>query len=314
MSAAEAGSRPRFSIVVATRGRAEDLTGCVASLAALDYPRRLYETIVVVDGPDPLAERVAGAAPAGLDVRTVVHQRPLGVSAARNSGIERAAAEFIAFTDDDCVAAPGWLTALAAELQRNPSSAIGGRTLNAATRNRYSTASQAVIDAAHAHWNRDPAGPGFFASNNLAMPAEALREVGGFDTRFAPVGGEDRELCDRWIASGLRMRYAPDALVYHLRQLTLRSFLRQHYRYGRGARRFHRLRSMRNGARNVPEPGFYAELVRQARAHARGSGRASLSALIVLSQAANFTGYALDRSPIGTPAHGDARVEPLADG
>ena len=51
-----------------------------------------------------LAER-AGA-------RYEPHPRPLGLNAARNSGVERSGGELVVFVDDDIRACPGWLAAL----------------------------------------------------------------------------------------------------------------------------------------------------------------------------------------------------------
>jgi GT2 family glycosyltransferase len=295
---------PTFSVVVPTRYRPRQLATCLAALARLDYPREGFEVVVVIDGEDPRAERVAGSAPRGLTPRVVV-QEHRGAPDARNRGSERAAGEFIAFTDDDCAPDSGWLAALERMLADDRTAAVGGCTLNGTPGNIYSTASQAVIDAAHAHWNRGPAGARFFASNNFAVPAEGFRSVGGFDASFGPVGGEDRELCDRWVASGRQMRYQPEAVVHHVKQLTMASFIRQHYSYGRGARILHRIRARRRRIHNLPEPGFYAELARQGVAHAHGMRRVPMAGLLAVSQAANAAGYFLDigrRNPPGPTA------------
>jgi cellulose synthase/poly-beta-1,6-N-acetylglucosamine synthase-like glycosyltransferase len=284
---------PTFSIVIPTRGRPDELAECLKGLAGLDLPGGRVETIVVVDGGDPAAELVAARAD-GPSMLRVVAREWGGAPAARNTGAEHADGRFLAFIDDDCVPAPGWLAALSRRFAEDADVALGGRTLNAATGNPYSTASQAVLDAAYAHWNSRGSRPRFFASNNLALPADGFWALGGFDTSYAPVGGEDRDLCARWIESGRHMSYVPDALVHHLKQLTLSAFVRQHFRYGRGARRFHRSRVLRGGGRNIPEPGFYVELARQGGAHAGGLGRIPMAALLATSQIANAAGYLLE--------------------
>ncbi len=53
------------------------------------------------------------------------------------------------------------------------------------------------------------------------------------------------------------MIYAPAALVAHANELTLASFVRQHFGYGKGAWRYHRAR-VEGGAGGVwDELGFY---------------------------------------------------------
>ena len=67
-------------------------------------------------------------------------------------------------------------------------------------------------------------------------------EVVSFDESFR-VASEDRELCDRWTMNGGRIVWAASgAVVDHRHDLDLYGFLRQHYCYGRGAARLHRLR------------------------------------------------------------------------
>lgn len=112
---------------------------------------------------------------------------------------------------------------------------VGGRTFNALPENPYSAASQLLVDYLYTYYNADPERAGFFTANNLALPAESFRAIGGFDSTFPYAAAEDREFCDHWLHHGHRMRYAPEAVVYHAHALTLRTFWRQHCTDGRGA-------------------------------------------------------------------------------
>jgi GT2 family glycosyltransferase len=93
------------------------------------------------------------------------------------------------------------------------------------------------------------------------------RAGGGFDETFTT--SEDREVCDRWLARGLRLVYAPDAVVHHAHALTLRSLWRQHFGYGRGARRFHLARAARGAGGFRPEGSFYLKLLRASLSRSR---------------------------------------------
>lgn len=284
--------QPTFSIVVPTYERPLYLTACLDGMARLDYPSEQFEVIVVDDGGDGSSEAVVAQFEDRLDLELL--RRPhAGPGAARNAGAAHARRSFVVFTDDDCVPEPGWLRALADAFEREPHSAVGGTTRNGATWNRYSVASQAVVDAFHAYCNGDGAEPRFFASNNVAFPAEELRALGGFDASFPYA--EDRELCDRWLHRGHGMTSAPDAVVHHLRELSLARFWRQHYGYGRGASHFHRARARHGWGRHIPEPWFYPQLVRRGRAFAREGGTLPLAALMALSQVANLVGFVAER-------------------
>jgi len=305
-----AAADPVFSVVVPTLGRADALRNCLGALAGLDYPHEQFEAIVVNDGGGPEIAAIAERAGKELDL-SLVESRGTGAAAARNAGLARARGRFVAFTDDDCLVDPEWLGALEAVLEANPGAGAGGRLVNGAP-GAFAAGSQAVLDAAKAHFNRDPRAPRFFTTNNLALPAAGLREIGGFEESL--LRAEDRELCERWIGSGRRLVAAPRAVVRHMRELTPLEFWRQHYGYGRGAWDVHTIRAKRGGSGFTVEPGFYRELAREAARPRNGAGRASIAALAVVSQLANAAGFAseavssrLRSSPGGATRPGPSR-------
>jgi GT2 family glycosyltransferase len=279
---------PLCSVIVPTHRRPAQLAACLESLAALDYPADRYEVVVVDDGGDTplhaLAERLNGRL-----ATTWLEQKRQGPAAARNHGAARARGELLAFTDDDCRPTSGWLRRLAEEHTRASQRILGGHTRNALVANPFSTTSQLIIDAGYDWHNRDRDDARFLTSNNLAVPAAGFRTIGGFDTAF--VTSEDRDLCDRWVASGRRMHYLPDAVVEHAHDLTLLGFCRQHFGYGRGARRFHLAHARRTGRRIRLEPRFYLGLHGRGW-HCDGVGRkVEIQAALLLWHAVNSAGY-----------------------
>lgn len=281
--------QPVFSIIIPTYGRPEQLAACLESLTYLGYPRGRFEVIVVDDGSKTLPEAVVAPFCNRLDV-TLLTQPHAGPAVARNTGAARARGKFLAFTDDDCAPATDWLQALAVRFATAPDRIIGGRTLNALPENPCSATSQLIIDVVYAYYNADPNQARFFASNNLALPADRFHAIGGFDASFAT--SEDRELCDRWLHHGYRMTYAPEVLVYHTHALTFRTFWRQHFNYGRGAFRFRRACAQRSHGRIKLEPiSFYLNLLWYPFSQARSRQALLLTALLVMSQVASTAGF-----------------------
>ncbi len=137
------------------------------------------------------------------------------------------------------------------------------------------TASQHIQDLVYAHYNRDPERARFFATNNVAVPRDDFLALGGFDVDGFPFASEDRDLCDRWRASGRGLRYGTGAVVRHAHDLDLRGFVRQHVAYGRGAARYHRRARRRGTGRLRDEAGFHldASLWLQHRAAPTGETR-----------------------------------------
>jgi glycosyltransferase involved in cell wall biosynthesis len=286
---------PFFSIVIPTYNRPQRLGACLRALSQLEYPRDRFEVVIVDDGSPTPMDAVVEPFCSQLSI-TLLRQANAGPAAARNAGAQQAKGELIAFTDDDCMPASNWLSGFAKQLSQAPDAMIGGRSLNALPGNLYSTASQALIDYLYSYYS-DPQKEMFFASNNIAMSRSHYLAIGGFDTAFPLAAAEDRELCDRWQQRGYSMRYAPEVTIRHAHHLSLKSFWRQHFGYGRGAFCFHQVRAQRNEQPIQVEPiKFYADLLTYPlkRSDVKSPGLVSL--LFFLSQVATTAGFFWERS------------------
>ena len=302
----------RFSIIVPTYDRPEQLLCCLDALAALRYPREEFEVIVVNDGGAmppggklaPLVERIQF---------TLLAQENAGPARARNLGAERARGEYLAFTDDDCAPTPDWLTALEQAFRHAPEALVGGRIINVVEGHLCSEASQLLIEYLYGYYNGTvDRGANFFASNNLAISAPAFRALRGFAPSFGRAAGEDRDLCARWRFAGGRFQFAPNAVVRHAHVLTLAAFAGQHFGYGRGAYKFrveHTRREVK-GVR-VESLAFYTGLLGFPFHHGRPLRAARLALLLGVAQVANAAGFFWERlsQGVGPQELGKARHE-----
>jgi glycosyltransferase involved in cell wall biosynthesis len=285
-----AGSKPLplFSIIIPTYNRPEKLADCLESLSGLDYPRDKFEVIVIDDGSDLPLNPIVTCFHDQLDV-TLIRQSHAGPAKARNMGVKRAKGDFFAFIDDDCAPTTNWLRNLSALFLRDSHYAIGGRTINGLPNNLYSVASQTIIDVVYAYYNSDPDQACFFASNNLTVPAEPFRAIGGFNAAFTT--SEDRDFCDRWLHHGYKMTYAPEVMLYHSHVLKCGTFWRQHFNYGRGAYRYHQARARRGTGRFRPDFKFYMGLILNPLMQEQKERVFWVKGLLVLSQVSNAIGF-----------------------
>ncbi|WP_033210704.1 glycosyltransferase [Streptomyces bikiniensis] len=245
-----AAAPPRTSVVVATRERPEQLARALDSLLAQDHPD--FEVVVVDNAPRTADTRDLVARKYADRVRYVREDVP-GLAAAHNAGVAAVRSEVIAFTDDDVVADPHWLTALAGPFAADPGlGCVTGLILPA----RLATPAQVLLES-HGGFAKgfaprlyDPARPpadeplfpftaGSFGSGaNMAFRAEALRRAGGFDpatgTGTAAKGGDDLYAFVAVLSAGHRLRYTPDALVWHHHRETWQDLRNQAYGYGAG--------------------------------------------------------------------------------
>jgi GT2 family glycosyltransferase len=288
----KAWRQPTFSVIIPTRNPSAVLDECLTGLHRSDYPSDHFEVIVVDDGSEtsPAIEEALS----GFNVK-LIKQAQAGPAIARNTGAAAATGEILAFIDDDCIPAPDWLPVLSAYFTTARGCAIGGGTVNGRPENVYSTANQTLNEYLCDYFNTDPECARFLTSNNLAIKATDFQAIGGFDGSFPRAAGEDRELCDRWMHNGGRLIYAAEARVRHKHGMTLWSFWRKHFNYGRGALRYHRVRAARNRDRIRLEPWrFYWNLIRHPFSKGPKSQAALISGLLILSQVANAAGFSCE--------------------
>lgn len=219
------GQVPRVSVIVASYNGASTLPACLASLQRLNYPD--YEVILVDDGSTDITPQIAARHP---EIRYVRHAANQGLSAARNTGIEAATGELVAFTDADCRADEDWLYYVVGDLLNSAFIGMGGPNL-------LPPEDSAVAAAVMA----SPGGPAHVMLTNrqaehipgcnMVFYKWALQEIGGFDPLFRRAG-DDVDLCWRLQQSGFKLGFSPAGMVWHYRRSTVGAYLRQQSGYG----------------------------------------------------------------------------------
>ncbi len=189
---------PFISVVVPTFNRAHILPALVAALEAQDYPRELFEVLIVDDGSrDGTVDYISRLN--GRHFRTFLQSHG-GASRARNLGAANARGELLAFTDDDCAPEPDWLRTIGESwTQRGGNCALLGHTYS---EHRSNTFLHSVLKES------EPV-----VTCNFAAPREVFEKVGGFDPHFI-LYFEDEDL-------GLRIRKAGVPIVYEPRMRVL---------------------------------------------------------------------------------------------
>jgi GT2 family glycosyltransferase len=159
-----------------------------------------YEVIVTDDGRDSTAELMI------LQMYPWAHwiQGPRrGPGANRNSGVDLAMGQWLAFTDDDCLPQPGWLQAFMISIAAHPGTRVfEGMTIP--DRPRKTLAEHSPVGSQ----------PGNLWSCNFLILRDQYLLMGGFDEQFR-VCMEDKDLALRVRQSGLHYPFVENALVIH---------------------------------------------------------------------------------------------------
>lgn len=216
---------PKVSVVVASYNGERTLKACLQSLRQLQYPD--YEVILVDDGSTDSTRQIAALYP---EVRYFRHEKNLGLSVARNTGIAAASGEIIAFTDADCRADEDWLYYLIGDLLRSDFAGIGGPNLLPPEDSAVAAAVM-VSPGGPAHVMLTDRQAEHIPGCNMAFYKWALTEIGGFDPIFR-AAGDDVDLCWRLQQAGCKIGFSPAALVWHYRRSTAGAYLKQQHGYG----------------------------------------------------------------------------------
>ncbi|MGZ5779682.1 MAG: glycosyltransferase family 2 protein [Burkholderiaceae bacterium] len=196
------------SVVVPTCGRADLLNRCLGALTRQELQAVRYEIIVVDDGPHPdtrkLVEQWARSmSNKNLDVIYIANNGPHGPAAARNRGWRAARASIIAFTDDDTVPTPGWLSNGLSLFDETVHVICGRIEMPLSDR-----PTDYERDARHLETAE-------FVTANCFCRKEVLEFINGFDERFRFAWREDSDLHFRLLGLQANILYAPQAVVIH---------------------------------------------------------------------------------------------------
>ena len=215
---------PRISVIVCTHNGSETILDCLGGLQRLDYPA--IEVIIVDDGSTDDTANIAREFP--FDVVSISH---LGLSTARNVGLQNATGEIVAYIDDDAWPDPHWLTYLALTFRDEACAGAGGPNIRPPGE---SVVSDCAADS--------PGGPihvmlsdveaEHLPGCNMAFRKEALAAVGGFDPVFR-TAGDDVDLCWRMQSAGLKLVFSPAAVVWHRAPQSVAAYWNQQFGYGK---------------------------------------------------------------------------------
>jgi GT2 family glycosyltransferase len=209
---------------VPTFNGARRIGACLDALSRQSEGRTV-EILVVDDGStDNIAEVACRFAAVRL-----IRQPNAGPAAARNRGARESVGSILLFTDDDCVPTPNWIDAMLAPF-RDPEVV--------AAKGVYRTRQKAVIarfvqieyEDRYRRMARLPE-IDFIDTYSAAYRRAQFLDLGGYDTSFTVACAEDAELSYRMSARGWKMKFNPEATVYHTHPASLMSYLKKKYKF-----------------------------------------------------------------------------------
>jgi glycosyltransferase involved in cell wall biosynthesis len=200
----------------------------LASLLAQEGIRN-PQVIVVDSSADGTAEQVQRDFPT---VEVIALEQQTHQSIARNIGIARTQAEFVAITDHDCVVPPDWLASMLARHQEGEYAAVGGAVGNGTPESAVGTASY-LIEFNEFLPMGEPRLVTMIPYCNICFRREAFTTVGPFVA--VPPGAEDQVFNFLLCQQGRRILFDPTIVVQHFNRTTFSAFLRHQRLLGFGS-------------------------------------------------------------------------------
>jgi glycosyltransferase involved in cell wall biosynthesis len=215
----------KVSVVLCTYSpeRYDDFREAADSLLTQTYDD--VELVVVVDGREPVYERVREDYGDREDVLLHCNDENLGLLESRNVGAELATGDVVAFIDDDAIADERWVEALVASYEERDAVAVGGKMTPEWVAGEPGFLPEEYYWLVGATHRGFADGPGWVRNtfgSNISFRREVFLELGGFDPDIggrkgdANLQGGETELCARLaVEYDERVWYSPEAVVAH---------------------------------------------------------------------------------------------------
>lgn len=203
-----------------TENRWQDLVEAIQSIREQTVLPR--EVILVIDHNPALFARAAQAFP---DVSVRENRQPRGLSGARNTAIDQAQGEILAFMDEDALADPDWLERLLDHYQDRAVRGVGGSIEPLWLQSKpgwFPEEFNWVVGCTYRGMPVETAPVRNLIGANMSFRRQVFETAGGFTNGMGrigtlPVGCEETELCIRAAQKtpGATFLFEPRARVRH---------------------------------------------------------------------------------------------------
>lgn len=221
---------PTVSVIVPVYNDVPALRRCLAALEQQDYPADVVQVLVVDNAS---SDDVSIAVPSAARFRLLYEARR-GSYAARNTGVETATGEILAFTDSDCIPRPDWLRRGVEALQAKPCpDAIGGAIQIFFPHGPDPRTGPEHFEVRHEFQQRKYIEEWSFAATaNVFVTRAVFDQVGPFNPVLQ--SGGDTDWGTRLVDSGRRLTFAPQVVVDHPARSSWRELGRKSVRVANG--------------------------------------------------------------------------------
>jgi O-antigen biosynthesis protein len=234
----------RLSVAIPCYNGAVFLAKTIESILAQTHAAD--ELLVIDDGSSDASVEISKRYP----VQLIQHSQNRGLAEARNTALTAAVGDILVFVDVDAWADPTLLAVLVTGYKSESIGGVGGQGIESHIRTVADRWRRLHATQGHGPRQKDV---DYLYGLCMSYRKTVLQAVGGFNPTFS-TNAEDVDVGLRIRAAGYRLRYTPEAKVYHQRQdseATLKRAMTMWYAAGYQARLINGASAWRMFARTV---------------------------------------------------------------
>lgn len=214
-----------ISAVICTYNGEKTLESAILCLVHQTLDNKKYEILIIDNASTDKTHLIAQNIQSEAQVH-YIYEPILGLSQARNTGWLRSQGKYVAYLDDDAIAAPDWLERILEVFAAVPNvGALGGKVEPIwevpppSWMNDFLKRYLSVLD-----WSETPIAldeSRYLIGANIVFPKTVLQYFGGFSVELGRKGynlisNEDTELVQKIRENGMLIYYDPGIVVKHL--------------------------------------------------------------------------------------------------
>lgn len=230
-------ARPYASVVIPCYNARKTIAASLSAICSqkVDFD---YEVIVVDCSDDGTDDIIRAKFP---QVRLFHLEELESPGSKRNLGVRHAQGEIIAFTDSDCLPAPGWLGQMVEQHQRIDADGIGGCVINGYPQNLASWVSHLIE---FNEWTEKT--PEGYVTNiptcNLSFKREVFHK---YNMQFTDIYPNEDTLFN-WTLheKGGKIYFVPGIRMVHLKRAKIRRLISDHFQFGKGSAETRRISTL----------------------------------------------------------------------
>ena len=220
---------PKISVVICAYNAGKVIHVVLDSLKKQTF--KDFEVIVVNDGSNDNTKEIAASY--GVKVKNMPR---IGLSRARNTGINAANADIVAIIDADCHADENWLNEIYETIKVNkvvsgctkiPKSTILGDSISALG---YPGGAHLGFEKM---WKVIDGYTDHLAGGNCAFIKKIVQDIGAFNPKLT-ITADDVFLSHKLIENDIKIKYNPNMIMTHPARYKLKDFITWHFNRGKG--------------------------------------------------------------------------------